>query len=234
MMMRFMLATALVVMFAAQAAADIFAPPPYVGLPLSYHAEWEFATGPLPDGGIPADSESDGGAKTTEFLYDKLGGTHIDVDGDGWVWDQADGDGGMTNPDRPASFAIQTINWVDAESFKFVRVQLTYSGAAPTITGAHGYWYNAYHGLTPPTETTDLGFDVAGAPVNVDGNHLYADIYMEPNPDWEQIVVDVPQGTVIDEVVVDSISAPEPATVALALVAGGLFVTAMPRRRREE
>ena len=202
------------------AMADNFAPPDYVGDPLSYHAEWEFST--LPSGDIAADSESNGGPKNNEFLYDLLGGSHIDLDGSDWNWDPADGDGGIANTNRNASFAINAINWVDEEPDKSIRIQITYIGQqAPTVSGANGYWYNDYHGLTPPTSTTDLGFFPADATVNVDPNHLFNDIEMQPNPDWEQIVVNVPQGTVVDEVVLDSISIPEPRVLVLLLAVGG-------------
>jgi len=203
------------------AMADNFAPPWYVDKPLSYHAEWEFANGPLPDGEIDRDSESDGGPKNGEFLYDQFP-THIDVDGDGWVWDIADGDGGMVNPGRDGSLAINAINWVDEEPEKLIRVQITYIGLAPTVTGANGYEYDLYHG--GGLSTTDLGWFQADPTVNVDPNHLYSDIMMWPNPDWEQIVVDVPMGTIIDEIVVDSISIPEPSAIVMMLATGGGIV----------
>ncbi len=197
--------------------ADNFAPPWYVGQPLSYHAEWEFANGPL--GGLLPDIESNGGPKSGEFLYDQFP-THIDLDAeDGWVWDPADGDGGMVNPDRDGSFGIQTINWVDEEPEKFIRVQLTYIGLAPTVTGADGYEYDLYHG--GGFNTTHLGFFPADPAVDVDQNHLYSDIVMWPNPDWESIEVFVPMGTIIDEIVVDTISIPEPNVIAMVLLSSG-------------
>lgn len=216
------------------AVADNFAPPDYVGDPLSYHAEWEFTNGPIPPAPpalfIPDGGESNGGPLTNEFLYDQLGGTHIDLDGPGWIWDPADGDGGMVNPDRPGQFVINTINWVDEMPEKFIRVQITYIGQAPTVLGAYGFSYNLYHPTYPgePLDTTEHGFFPAAPPVIVDPAHLYQDIWMEPNPDWEQIVVDVPLGTIIDEIVVDSISIPEPTTMSL-LALGGL---ALLRKRR--
>lgn len=210
------------------AMADIFAPPDYAGDPLSYHAEWEFNI-PQPIGANDPDSESNGGPNNGEFLYDRFG-THIDVTGTGWVWDIADGDGGMVNSNEASSFAINTINWVDEEPEKFIRVQLTYIGLAPTVTGANGYRYDPYHGGLEPT-TTDLGWWNADPAVNVDPTHLYSDIYMQPNPDWEQIVVDVPMGTIIDEVVVDSISIPEPSAIVMILMSGGGLIFARSRFR---
>ena len=199
--------------------ADNFAPPDYAGDPLSYHAEWEFLTQPLPPGAITPDLESNGGPKAGEFLYDKFG-THIDVDGPGWEWDA----GGMVNNDRDAWFAINAINWVDMEPEKFIRVQITHIGAAPSVAGAHGYWFNGYHNLEPQNGTTHLGYFDAGAVVIVDSTHLYSDIVMQPNPDWEQIEIFVPMGTIIDEIVIDSISIPEPSAIIMVLMScGGLL-----------
>jgi hypothetical protein len=200
------------------ATADDFAQPWYRGLPLSYYAEWEFTNGPLPTIGIPPELESDGGPKNNEFLYD-LFGTHIDLDGGGWTWDPADGDGGMVNPGRPGSFGINTINWVDEEPLKYIRVQITHIGPAPIVVGASGYKYDPYHDPGNPPITSDLGAFPAGPSIVVDANHFYSDILMWPNPDWEQIVVDVPMGTIIDEIIVDTISIPEPASVGLLLIA---------------
>ena len=205
--------------------ADIFAQPDFFGEPLSYHAEWEFDFLQTPITGLYVEVESDGGSKNGEFIYDKFW-THIDLDGMGWEMDTADGDGGIVNTNRDASFAIQTINWVDTEPEKYIRVQITYIGQAPTVAGAHGYWFNEYHGIEPANATTNLGYFAADPAVNVDQTHLYSDIFMQPNPDWEQIVVDVPKGTIIDEVVVDSISIPEPSVIVMVLISGGglLFV----------
>ena len=193
------------------AVADNFAPPEYVGNPLSYHAEWEFASNPFPTDGIPRDSESDGGPKNGEYLYSLAGGTHIDFDDSSdWVWNIADGNGGIVNTNRAASFAINTINWVDDEPDKSIRVQITYQGQAPTVVGATGYEGANSFGPFAPYST-----------VNWDSTHLYSDIAMQPNPDWEQIEVFVPMGTVVDEIVVDSISIPEPSVIVMVLMSGG-------------
>ena len=201
--------------FAPLAFADDFAPPTWRDLPESYYAAWEFLQGPLPTSGILPDVEGDGGAGMPgEFLYDKFP-THIDLDGDGWVWDPADGDGGMVNPGRDASFAINAINWVDEKPKKLIRVQLTYMGVPPVVVSAAGSLYHPYHIPGADPGQTFLPPVQAGPPMMVDDNHLYADVEIWPNPDWEQIIVDVPMGTVIDEVVLDTISIPEPGTFAL-------------------
>ena len=201
--------------------ADNFAPPPWVGQPLSYHAEWDFPS--YTDISNP-DSESDGGPINNEFLYDQFS-THIDYDGPGWVWDVADGDGGVTKPGG-GSFGINTINWVDELPLKYVRVQLTFTGLAPDVPHAQGFSFDLYHG--GGATTTDHGLFASDLPVFVDANHAYWDITMIPNPDWEQIVVNVPQGTIIDQIVVDTISIPEPST--MTVLALGAFLVL--RRRR--
>ncbi len=210
------------ILICVSAYADNFAPPSWAGRPLSYHAEWAFgSSGDLSN----PDSESGGGPVNSEFLYDQFS-THIDYDGPGWVWDVADGDGGITKPSG-GSFGINTINWVDELPLKYVRVQLTYTGPAPDVPHAQGYSFDLYHGGGGAT-TTDHGLFASDPPVFVDANHAYWDITMIPNPDWEQIVVNVPQGTIIDQIVVDTISIPEPSTMT-ALAMDACFVL---RRRR--
>ncbi|QDU71294.1 hypothetical protein [Mucisphaera calidilacus] len=210
-------------LIAAPALADNFAPPPYVGQPLSYHAEWDFGN---PNDISAPDKESNGGPIDNEFLYDRFA-THIDYDGDGWVHVDADGDGGIANPGRPGSFGINTINWVDTLPLKLIRVQITHIGPAPDVRGAEGISYDPYHGGST-LDSTSHGFFPSDPPVVVDPNRFYQDITMWPNPDWEQIIVDVPQGTVIDQIVVDSISIPEPLASTCLMLAAALL---LPRER---
>ena len=194
-------------------AADIFAPPDYVGDPLSYHAGWEFSVDPGSDLDIPADLESNGGPKTTEFLYDQFPTRIIFGQGDGWRWDPADGDGGMVS-DVGGRIEVEVVNWVDQEPEKFIRVQLTYSGEAPVVLGAEGF-------MDPDVS---IGYFEAAPSNLVDANHLYSDIHLHPNPDWESISIRVPSGTILDEVVVDTVSIPEPSAIIMILAsAGGLL-----------
>lgn len=205
--------------------ADNFAPPTWVGQPLSYHAEWDF--GNSNDISSP-DSEGNGGPVTNEFLYD-LFSTHIDYDGPGWGWVPGDGDGGITKPGG-GSFGINTINWVDELPLKYIRIQITYAGNAPDVPYAQGFSFEGYHG--GGVGTIDHGQFIPDPPgaVNVDPNHVYWDLTIQPNPDWEQIVVNVPDGTTIDQIVVDTISIPEPTSLGL-LSLGGLL--ALRRHNRQ-
>lgn len=185
--------------------ADDFAPPSYRGDPLSYRADWEFDTNPFPD--FLPDLVSDGGPKTTEILYPGPERTEIRPIGVDWTWEN----GGIVNPLHDATLEIDVINWVDTEPEKFVRIQLTYSGGpAPTVLGAVGYEGGTTYGPFVPYSTVD-----------VDLIHRYSDITMQPNPDWETIEIFVPQGTSIDEIVIDTVSIPEPSVIVMIFMMGG-------------
>ena len=201
--------------------ADDFAPPEYRGSPLSAEVQWEFSSW---TGGtnIPPDLESyvDDSDPGT-FLYDKFT-THIDLDSiNNWTWVPGDGDGGLQAATY-ASFACNVINWVDEMPEKLLRIQITYIGdLSPTIRSSEGYaWYNpASTYATVPLGRTD-----------VDPSHFYEDFAIYPNPEYEQIIVDVPVGTIIDQIYIDTVSLPEPGTMVL-LGAGGLILLRRRCRR---
>ena len=186
------------------AVADDFAPPEWRGDPLSYHAEWEF-NGPLPDILFP-DFESDGGPKAGEIL--DPGPTQI-LPG-GWIQVPADGDGGITGETQ---LIIDVRNWIDFEEYKDIRLQLTYDGPAPTFRVAEGFKGGIPSGDTAVATTMDI-----------DPRHRYMDFRLYPNPDWETIVIDITPETVIDEIVLDTISIPEPSVIVMVLAAGGGLV----------
>ncbi|MDP6636479.1 MAG: PEP-CTERM sorting domain-containing protein [Phycisphaerae bacterium] len=97
-----------------------------------------------------------------------------------------------------------------------------------------------------PSGVTALGFDSAaggtgytsgtwptGKPQIQHPNGWYTYNYglsIRPNPEFEDIVIDVPAGTIIDQIVVDTICTPEPATLSF-LAIGGLAVL---RKRRKQ
>lgn len=218
-----LLCLALVAVWAAPVLADDFMPPTYRGAPLSYLAEWEFASQGVPTAGIAPDYESwvDDDDPTT-FLYDKFA-THIDVDGDGWQYDPADGDGGLVNPNRDGSIGCNVINWVDQMPIKELRIQITYIGLAPSITGVTGYVYYG-SSIFPDQEAYPGDFVCHG---DCGEGRLFEDWIILPNPDWEQIEIFVPQGTILDQIYIDSVS-PEPATMALM----GIGTVALLRRRK--
>jgi len=64
--------------------------------------------------------------------------------------------------------------------------------------------------------------------VDVDATHFYEDWIIVPNPDWEDIYFSLPQGVIVEQVIIDTIS-PEPGTVSLLMI-GAMAV--LRRRRR--
>jgi len=94
-----------------------------------------------------------------------------------------------------------------------------------------------------PSGVTALGFGAAGGyasgtwptglPQVQHANGWYTYNYglsIRPNPEHEDIVIDVPGGTIIDQIVVDTICTPEPTTLTLLAVGG---VSLLRKRRRQ-
>ncbi|MHC4146081.1 MAG: PEP-CTERM sorting domain-containing protein, partial [Planctomycetota bacterium] len=116
----------------------------------------------------------------------------------------------LESKDSPLGEIRVTIqNFPDDNLFKYIWMQITYSAkeaAAPLVLTNPGY--------------TDI---VISDPLAV-GDHWYItyDITLSPNPPSEVIVIQ-PAGctTYIDEIVIDTICIPEPATLLL-LGLGGL------------
>jgi len=234
-------------MFAGVGAADDFLGDggvPNRGDPLSVYGSWEFLSDPgqrlapeswtyiLPDGpGVNGPFDSVGGSHG-EILYPGFA-THADAGSSSeWSWQLTDAGGSddgvlIATPtggknDSEITFNLQ--NWVDDMEFKLIVVQMTYWGSTPPhvkaiqgqeLAGTAGE-YDVFGGRLLP-------------PIPFDPNHIYESWGMEPNPDWEQVVISVPAGTQLDEVVIDTVSVPEPATVTL-LVLGAVVI--LQRRRR--
>ena len=205
---------------AAPAMADDLFPPEYRGAPLSYTAEWDaFTIGDF-SVGINADAESstDDVGNPATYLHNGFS-THLDFDAaDGWALTPAQG-GGITNPARNATFVANVVNWIDLEPEKLLRIQVTYSGGpAPIIVGMDGVF--------PVTGGVDSPGTLLGG-LSIPSTYYYEDWIITPNPDWEQIAFDLPMGTIVEHLVIDTVS-PEPASLSL-LALGGL---ALLRRRR--
>ncbi len=221
-MRRLMIVSAGSMMLVATGAAfaDDFAPPWYRGLPLSVYAEWEF-TQPIAGFDIYPEVFSSVGGNGT--LYDGFA-TKAELESpNDWTWVPGDGDGGIaptTTFGGVISFKVQ--NFIDQEPEKLLRIQFTFDNPLafqpPEFIGAEGVFQGEPPILVP-------GSVVGGAVV--DGRHVYWDLLFQPNPNWEHIDVIIPFGTVLDEVVIDSVSIPAPG--ALALLGAGLLAG---RRRR--
>ena len=225
--MRKCLALFVLLAFVTPVMADDLYPPAFRYDPLWYYAAWdEFVIGDF-DGFYAdyLDFEDDSDPNTT--LHDGFY-THLDFEPTpGWA--MAPGGGGFWNHFDEATFVANVVNWIDAEPHKFLRIQVTYldtlSNGPPIITDAIGYY------------VPDGGPYVGGlfeefGPIVLDlvplREYYYEDWIIEPNPDWEQIHFILPRGTIVEQIVIDTISIPEPATMSL-LALGGLAVL---RRRR--
>lgn len=212
-------AIALVLFSANRAQADDFNPPDWRGDPLSVEAEWNF------EGGIITSYAPDyfNAVGSQEKTLDSYW-THIDGTG-AWVPDPDDLGPKGAGADYFGGFVIHLANWNDDELYKDIRLQLT------------GYYLQS----NGPVLEWDLPyFDITASPLNswtiTDGGVNYDlgqditrawyDIRIWPNPDNEDIWFDPVPGIVIDQIYVDTISIPEPASVAMmALVTGfGLFI----------
>lgn len=213
--MRRTLFALMVLALVTPALADDFAPPSYRGLPLSYTAEWDQFTNGTFGTGIYTDAESStDDSDPATYLYNGFG-THLDFDATpGWALTPAQG-GGFHNPTAPATFQASVVNWVDWEPEKFLRVQMTFTDAlgngAPSILGVEGY------GPVSGGEPHDELF-VGNVPF--DATHWYEDWIILPNPDWEAIQFALPMGTVVEQLIIDTHSTPEPATMGLLALGG--------------
>lgn len=205
------------------AMADDFSPPPWrdLGHPYSTLQAWDFLTPLTPlepdDPNVPlVVGDGLGGGPPVATVVANLQWDAGSPDFPG-VWVPTDPSGGLMELFIP--------NWIDNEPLKLIWVQTRFIGNPSTppsvfdvfaIDGNTGI-YGAPTG--PPVVTTLDSL-----------NGIYGvteEWQVIPNPDYETINIFVPPDVAIDQIVVDTISFPEPGS--LALVALGLAV--VMRRR---
>ncbi len=137
------------------------------------------------------------------------------------------GSGFLGTGTNGGTLAFNVPNWIDQEPFKFLRLQVTYTGTTPT-TGVFGF-------LGVPGDgnaVTELAGPIVPGTVGTSSSYFYQDWTLRPNPDWEQVVLFVPNGTFIDQVVIDTISTvPEPSMIVLTAVGLLALGTVVSRRR---
>ena len=224
------IATVVVALFCSHIAmGDDLLPPSWPRLGeqnLSTSAEWEFLTGASGPGAEPDGDELD------LIVGNGGGGPYVQA-GDGMTWEfevgagqgdpWADGRSGSWVA-GPAGGTLEFCvpNWIDVEPLKLIHVQIAFDSPAGT---GHPMVSNVW-GFDPTvgnvTGTQDQG-------VSTGPHFRYEDWRIVPNPDWEYVILDVPPHAVIDQVVIDTISLPEPATLSL-LTLGALAV--MRRKRK--
>lgn len=196
------------------ASADDVAPPPWLRTDSrAITAAWEFDT--------PANPSAPGGPLTNVFT--KGGGTvgtsALVAGPAGLGWGPGDGDGGWFFP-AGGDILFTVDNVIDTEPVKHIWMQVTHT---PGLGLA-----------VDPLAAVNLGAtgSVPGAIslIPVDATHTIFAWNMFPNPPWEQFRLLVGGGGEIDEVVVDTISVPEPSTFVLCGI-GLLFLGLAAQRR---
>ncbi|MEX2169874.1 MAG: hypothetical protein WD851_11235 [Pirellulales bacterium] len=215
--------------------ADDLLPPPWRGQPLTTLTEWEFASAANPtppDGTIPSVIGDGGGGGPLASIFGLV------------QWDPFDGDGAWIGTGTPTTLPGQIIldlpNWIDTEPLKLIQIQMTVQryirqntdGTTELIT-PHVASIDAFD-PTGPTSSMLLQVlpELIVDPLN--GTFLRTELWkIQPNPDYERIVLNVPVDTLIDQLVIDTISrVPEPAAVIqVAIVVMGIAAATCLRRR---
>ena len=221
----FLLVFSIVVMFVAvPALAKDYglpgtAPEPWNrGDPGSTYQHWQFSS---PTSNTPDDYNNPyGDSPTFEFESPSNWGWNSSMPGpDGgtstvsaWTLQTESGTG---------TVILHVPNNPDPNEIKYIYLQIT-STKFPTVTPVGGGSDGPYTSGTWPTGVAEWQ--------EANGWYTYNwGFTIEPNPEYEDIVIDFPYGASIDQIVVDSICTPEPATMSL-LAVGGLVLL---RRRRK-
>ncbi len=200
--------------------------------PLATSQEWGFGTSanPItPDGAVPLREGDYAGAPFT-------GGVHTHAEIAGLTWSNLSDPDGRWNNTNAIGGADGTItlfirDWVDLQPLKHLRLQVSYDH--PVNNEVLPVALEGTKNGLPAT--TDFVYEVSGNqnsfnPILSTSDQHYRFQYwtLRPNPDWEKIIITVPPQYSIDQIVVDTISIPEPATMGVL----GVGISALFLRRR--
>jgi hypothetical protein len=206
----FSLALCLLFSFGSLWADDYNPPERWIrGDPGTTYQRWEFMDG----GALPSAPEED--------YINPFGPASLTItdEGETKVWMPSDGEGHEGVWRYENQIIIEILNFNEDNPLKEIWIQLTYAAIGVPLVYADD-----------PGGTRFWGQMVNEEPI-IDSEYLHATwhIIMEPNPDREIIFIE-PRNctTYIDEIVIDTICIPEPATL-LMLGLGGL---ALLKKRR--
>lgn len=202
------------------AQADDLNPPPWRGAPLTTFSHWDFLTPntPFPDGAPAPVIGNSGGAPTFTPGPNVTWEPGTDASGE-WVG----GPGGGT-------LTFQIPNWIDDLPVKLLQIQMTYfeiHNSGLTVSNI-----NAVDplGITLVQQTGTTTSTIPNGP------HLGWEQRTEqwtilPNPDSETITVFLPAENLLTQIVIDTISVPEPSSLLLAGMGAALLGLTVWRRR---
>jgi len=200
-----------------QAWADDLFPPSWRSQPRTTLAEWDFTTAANPtppDGTLTTVVGDSGGMPMAEMESDL-------------VWDAVfGGSWGPSGPGIPINNLIflEIPNWIDQEPVKFVQIQLTYQ---PGVDSPHVIDMGQIGVNDVSNKLSDSEMQIDPLDNLWHRTELWT---IRPNPDSELIAIDVPRDSRVAQIVVDTISIPEPSCMALALLS--LLATTRILRRR--
>jgi len=200
------------------AVAHDLVQPDWRGLGGTTYQQWQFSTDTNP--AVPEVIINTYGGASAAITVGEMGtGWHEQLGGFGTqtgYWDLGDGGGQIVLDidNRPLALDYKEI-WVQVTYFKDI-------SQPPAVDVPGATYIGGQNGLL----VEDTG--------NGSGWYLDQSIWrIEPNPDHEQIVLvsDAMWGSIIDQIVVDTICIPEPATISL-LAISGLIILRRTRRNR--
>jgi hypothetical protein len=203
------------------------------GSPYTTSAEWVFNVAPgstpmAPNGPVAGTVPTYVGdfVPLTYGQYTNITGP-VAIPSAGLILDNNGWKNPLSTSDATITFVIP--NWIDVFPIKFLELQSVYyhpieeqigSTSPPlSVIGDKG-------GLQSTVERKgDQDYELG----SLEKHYNFSYYTLQPNPDWEYVVMTVKPGYTISQVVIDTISIPEPATASLLLIAGAACLL---RRRR--